>query len=441
MAHVCSHRAVTAAAAAAAIAVLLPLGGTLPAAAADARCTPATTLTASADVGADELQARLDLDAPVICLSGEFSVTAPLTADHSFALIGATDGALTGAGAAILVHSGASQSIELTDLTISDGASVTGAAIDAVLSSVTVVRSVFRDNSGTSGGALRSATATIEASLFSGNTGLLGGAVVVTEAIRVTDSTFVGNTAGEDGGALRTAGTVDVTNSTFVGNTAGQFGGAIAAFGGRSAFSTYLDNAAGAPGRAGESIFLRASTEPYLELRATIFAGSSSEAHFAIGGGDFAGEYLDFGGNVFSSSRALESDLLLPDETTLFDQSVASIFGASPALVDGPGVAPSLSLPAGSVAIGRVPIANRTATPDPALDQRGVARTPLLDAGSVEGPAPAVTPGPSSPLPPPAGPTLAESGGAVDGAALALGALGLVVLGALALGRRPRART
>lgn len=292
-------------------------------------------------------------------------------------------------------------------------------------SGVTVTGSTFDGNGAGDGGAIAGYGAfEISGSTFLGNDAEYdGGAVFGYNAVSVTDSTFVENTAGDDGGAIQgldsvtvtsstfSANTADfyggavrgdsttVTNSTFVGNAAGDEGGAM--FTGQSfvQFSTFLDNTAAVPAPEGElpgeAIYLQVFDFETLAIRGNVFAGSSGSPQLGVGNVIQPDSIVDLGGNVFSTARAVEADLTNPDPSTQFGKSPAQIFGASPALADNGGPTETLALVAGSPAIDAVPALAFVSAPAAAelssaaiaetdVDQRGEARTGLLDAGAYE---------------------------------------------------------
>lgn len=276
--------------------------------------------------------------------------------------------------------------------------------------SVLIDESTFIDNVARAGGAVYGVSVAANQSTFTTNEADEGGAIFAAEAVS-TGSTFSENIATFDGGAIRSFGSI-VANSTFVENSAGLEGGAL--FTGSSAvqFSTFLDNATeglqevdslqpsnGYSELPGEAIYLSVSREDSLTLRGNIFAGDGSAAQLGIGSAEpepGIGAIIDRGGNIFSTERAVETDFADPDESTQFGKTPAQIFGANPALGANGGTTQTLALVAGSPAVDAVPpLAVATASSigpavspaaiaDVDVDQRGVERTGLLDAGAFE---------------------------------------------------------
>ena len=125
-----------------------------------------------------------------------------------------------------------------------------GGAIAASGAAVTVLNSTFSGNDSQLGGAIHtSGPTTITNSTFTGNKYATGGALNVSGATAtVSNSTFVNNTAGaHQGGAIHVehGGILKVSSSTFSGNSAAQ-GGAIMKHAGQVTLkSTILANNAG----------------------------------------------------------------------------------------------------------------------------------------------------------------------------------------------------
>ena len=98
---------------------------------------------------------------------------------------------------------------------------------------ITIVDSIFRDNSGPEGGAIFSAGAVrlvVRRSLFESNSAPNVGGAISSEGgntIDVESSRFINNSAASHGGAIWTTSGLDVRKSTFVGNSANGQGGAI----------------------------------------------------------------------------------------------------------------------------------------------------------------------------------------------------------------------
>jgi predicted outer membrane repeat protein len=137
-----------------------------------------------------------------------------------------------------------------------------GGAIDNG-GTLTVRNSTFKGNSAYRGGAIANfEAATVEGSALSGNRAQIGAAILTggpypedDHPLKVTDSTFTGNTAARNGGAiyLNRFGPVTVERSTFTGNSSSSgMGGAILGYRGsvKVTDSTFAENTAGTDGGA-----------------------------------------------------------------------------------------------------------------------------------------------------------------------------------------------
>jgi len=470
-----------------------------PAVAAEATdCLPGNTVTSTnnpADIVA--IQALLDANTAIVCLSGTFVLANPLTFDHNLELFGIAPATLDGNNVTRMLTGSAGAELTVQNLSFIDGSAIEGGAI-AVDGALIVENSSFTDNSSVeNGGAIHtsgSSEINVVDSTFTGNStgigGYAGGAIFVdnTQPVFITDSafsnneaseaggavaayavlverstfdentapeggavvafvalsgestfsantassssggavsaigyaasfgsTFVDNSAAEAGGAIASGlfgedlgyGAVIILNSTFVDNTADVVGGAIIAEYGQIGLSTFLDNEAGSadPAEHSEAVFVDVNEEEAMELAGNIFAGSRANAQ--LGASDPA--YVDNGGNVFSTSESSEAALSAPAASTLFDRSVASLFGPSPELADNGGETETLALIGTSPAIDAVPASALVGlgfASAPALapaqgllssaaefiavvetvdvDQRNVDRTGLVDAGAYE---------------------------------------------------------
>ncbi len=393
----------------------LTLFGTTPAFAASDDCLPANTVDAGSGGTAADIQALLDADTPVICLSGTFPVTATLSLDYDLTLIGLSGAVLDGGNTTQILTADEGTTLTVDNLTFQNGTSDSGGAISGDI--VNVTNSTFVGNAaGNSGGAIDAYDLSVETSTFTGNSAAVGGAILG-YFVTVDSSTFESNSADISGGAIAGYGDVFVGNSTFVGNAAGADGGAIVASYGVIALSTFLDNSAGG---AGESVFLGLGDPPIANgVYGNIFAGSSSDPQLSSTEGV---DLNDFGGNVFSTES--EPSLTDVQESSKFSQTTAAIFNGA-TLADNGGPTRTVALYAGSPAVGAVPAsADFTAT----VDQRGVARDAAIDAGAYEFVPPVVP----AVLPP----TGSGAPGWVAGVAGLMIAAGAVVLGAV---RRRRA--
>ena len=146
-----------------------------------------------------------------------------------------TGNTATGPGGAVLVANyGSPGLIENTVFTDNTGSS--GGAIRSILGGITINNSTFDDNNGTSGGAISAfnSTVVISDSSFNGNQATVeGGAIGLDNgSLTLTDSTFDDNMATgptSDGGAIYTDGasSLAITGGSFIDNTTGDDGGAI----------------------------------------------------------------------------------------------------------------------------------------------------------------------------------------------------------------------
>ena len=168
---------------------------------------------------------------------------------------------LSGAGATGIFSVGFGVTLQLANITLSDGGGVSfGAAIDngggivaitnsaitghsatlgggAILNApggvVLIIRSSFTGNSADTGGAIFNdvGTVTILRSTFNDNSAEIGGAIFNSPGatLDITNSTFSENSASSNGGALANAGagTATLTASTLSANSATNSGGAL----------------------------------------------------------------------------------------------------------------------------------------------------------------------------------------------------------------------
>jgi predicted outer membrane repeat protein len=250
-----------------------------------------------------------------------------------------------------------------------------GGAISSGTPGVTVVESLFEDNSAQSGGAIGGREIHVRDSVFSGNSAVLSGGAIDGVSgcscswVSVSGSTFVGNTVGSKsfGGALNLPHPFEVRLSTFSANSAGA-GGAIRVDNGSLggpyliAASTFAGNSA----QAGSAVFLSAPASTDLELSNNLIAGTCASAGAGSG-------VIDGLGNVEG-----------PGDTCNLD--AGNIVGAAPAqfalapLADNGGPTPTHLPGGGSIVTGAGLDASCTQ-----LDQRGLVREDGdCDAGSVE---------------------------------------------------------
>ena len=185
-------------------------------------------------------------DTIAFAVTGTITLTSGvIVVDGALEILGPGPRLLTVSGnrtSGILLVASSSTTLRLSGLTLADGSarSSGGGAILNSQGTVVVADTAFLRNSAFAGGAIENAnggTMTITGSTFSGNSALPGGAISnARSTLTIANSTFVGNSA-VVGGAIYNlnVATVRVTNSTFSGNTASaQGGGALDSAGGTS---------------------------------------------------------------------------------------------------------------------------------------------------------------------------------------------------------------
>jgi hypothetical protein len=321
-------------------------------------------------------QAILDVleDHSDICLDGDFVISGPIMFNEDINVYGVGDSSIESAVGGVFISAvptlgGASAfNITIENLSINNSDSqeaVRGHGVgikDSIFSNnnsgavhalgqVVVANSVFEGNIGA--GAITATTTDpsiisyISDSTFIDNRidttvdVIASGGAVNAYAVAISNSTFSGNSAvgeGAIGGAVA-AYSVLALNSTFFDNKVegtGAEGGAIFANAGRAYFNTFLDNEAPLPGLGdvpGNAIYKSAPDELIdldFVVGANIFAGESEYPQ--LGFGQSAGPFADLGGNLFSNTSDIESDIT-QDNSSQFEASLSLIFGTdSPAL-------------------------------------------------------------------------------------------------------------
>jgi len=399
-------------------------GASSASAATDTDCTVGNTVDATAAGTPADIQNLIDADTAVICLSGTFVLATSLDYDYDLTLHGLTDAVLDGNGSTQILRDTGSNTLTVESLRVTGGGASEGGAIRG--STVVVHNSQFDNNEADIGGAILADEVSVFDSVFSQNQAILGGAVTVESSFSTTRSTFFANQAEFLGGAIHSYGVVITQSSTFEGNFAGDAGGAILAYGmvtsdastfvengadydggaiasgdvvdvqnstfvenvtvdgegsaivssgGSIRQSTFLDNTSdGLGGPAGPAIYVDENT---LEVRGNIFAGSSGPAH--LGADSQSGLIVDLGANVFTTAEASETALTSVQPNTQFGVTAAAIF-AGAVLADNGGPTKTVALHAGSPALSAVPTDASSMT----VDQRGVARPAVSDAGAYE---------------------------------------------------------
>ena len=334
---------------------------------------------------------------------------------------------LNNTGVAVYAEAG---NLEVSDSYFSgNSGGVLKAAVDITISKSTFEANVCPVDSSSLNILSLGGTVNATDSTFTDNRtpGEIGGAIAAA-TVRVSNSTFDGNSSA-DGGAIF-AENVAVKNSTFVNNVATREGGAIYAEGGSVYFSTFLNNTAATPpapdepgDTPGNAIYKTYGQEFY--VGGNIFAGGTP-THPQLGFGRSPSPFTDKGGNVFSTPRETETDIVkdfivsptAKDPTTKFGAEIIDLFGTNtPTLAifqPNSSGTKTLGLAAGSPALNAVPQLNwginpDTEAPEPiSRDQRGATRTYPASAGAFEGVVP-VTPTPT-PTPTTAPAALAKTG-------------------------------
>jgi predicted outer membrane repeat protein len=230
-----------------------------------------------------------------------------------------------------------------------------------------------------------------------------GGAIWADGSVIATNSTFVNNDA-LNGGAIY-SDTVNIVNSTFLDNEASNEGGAIYSYAGTVYLSTFVNNLATPPSDSpgadtpGNAIYKEGRGDPpgYGSFRVggNIFAGESEYPQ--LGYGAVPSQFIDMGGNVFSTPVGVEADIaenpgadpIAKHESTFFGADLIELFGTlSPSLEThqpNSSGTQTIALASGSPALNRVLETSINLTPLPTLDQRGAARSYPADSGAFEG--------------------------------------------------------
>lgn len=207
-----------------------------------------------------------------------------------------------------------------------------GGGMYADVGTVYIANSTFSHNTATSSGggvfADDKAIVYIDGSTFTDNsapgTNNSGGAIYVNGAVTVTNSTFVGNSAGV-GGAILNYGTATITSSTFSGDSATVTGD-------------------------------------------DIVAGPNGPT--TVGASIIAGSCATFGLSLISNGYNLGTGNACSDLSGSHDQMNVSDLGLASSLANHGGVTDTLALLDGSPAIGAIPAGDCSVT----MDQRGYAR-------------------------------------------------------------------
>ena len=380
-----------------AVAGMTPAAATPDVTAAD--CTDSNTVSSITGGTRADIQTLLTDGASLICLVGSFDIDETLLANGSVTLFGNPGATLDGDDVTQIFSAEGMTTTTIRNLTFQNGYATDGGAVKSF--DVDVANSTFIDNAaGDRGGAIYAAYAAVAESTFLKNDTAThlpdltqaGGAIYAEETIDVTSSVFDDNSA-RDGGALATPNSITVENSSFVGNRAWHEGGALLAEEMSVSFSTFFDNEAAVPvvgeENPGVALYVAYTGVAQTYLYGNVFAGSSDYPQVGVGEVVDPDAVVDLGGNVFSTSASIETDVT-PDVSSLFDQSIAALFGTDRVLADHGGSTLTLALAENSPAIDIVPmlVEDRMAPSGVSLsdtDQRGEPRTgEFYDAGSFE---------------------------------------------------------
>lgn len=130
---------------------------------------------------------------------------------------------VSGNNAVQVMFVGAGKTLNLAALTINNGTCASPCSGGAILNAGTlkVTRSTFSGNSALLGGAIHNfGTLEVTGSEFSGNSARIGGAIHNFDKLTVTNSAFTGNSATGAGSAIYNFDLLEVIGSTFTGNSA-----------------------------------------------------------------------------------------------------------------------------------------------------------------------------------------------------------------------------
>jgi len=134
---------------------------------------------------------------------------------------------VSGDNAVQVLFVSAGKTLNLAGLTIANGYCASPCSGGGILNAGTlkVTRSTFTGNSALLGGAIHNfGTLDVASSTFSGNSARIGGAIHNFDTLTVADSQFLGNSAAGTGGAIHNFDTLTVTGSQFAENSAAVAG-------------------------------------------------------------------------------------------------------------------------------------------------------------------------------------------------------------------------
>ena len=135
---------------------------------------------------------------------------------------------LSGNDSVRVFHVNNTAALTLQNISVTHGSATDGGGLFNY-GTVTIIHSVFSNNSATRGGGVAnsnvSATLTISHSAFSNNSATSsGGGILNVGTLTIANSTFSNNSANYGGGLTNRSGTATLLNSTFSGNSATVFG-------------------------------------------------------------------------------------------------------------------------------------------------------------------------------------------------------------------------
>ncbi len=197
----------------------------------------------------------------------------------------------------------AGASLDLRDLTLSNGRAIggNGGAVYNDDGTLTITGSTITGSSAANvGGAIWSrGSTTIVDSTFTGNSTVnVGGAIISRGSTTIVDSTFTGNLAGNGGGAVDVEGTTTINGSTFTGNSAGNVGGALATEDMTTITgSTFTGNSA----RLGGALV----TEDMTTITGSTFTDNTAEDG---GGAIYGDDVLIVDSSTFTGNSLIEAD-------------------------------------------------------------------------------------------------------------------------------------
>ena len=195
------------------------------------------TVTSLADSGAGSLRDAITAANSSVSIADtiNFSVSGTITLASRLPEIG-DDVTIDGSGKSITISGNhavqvmfvrAGTTLNLAALTIANGKCASPCSGGAILNvgTLKVTSSTFSGNSALLGGAIHNfGSLEVAGSTFSGNSARFGGAIHNFDTLTVNSSRFLGNSAAHSGGAIHNFDTLDVAGSMFSGNSAAVAG-------------------------------------------------------------------------------------------------------------------------------------------------------------------------------------------------------------------------